>query len=155
MIWATVSSWSCFCWLYRASPSLAAKNIINLISMLAIWWCPCVESSFVLLGDGVCYDQCVLLAKISLCPASFRIPRPNLPVTPGVSWLPTFASQSPLMKSTSFLGVSSRRSYRSSRILPREHTGHSKHPHPITQEKSLHMDTTRWSILKPDCLYSL
>ena len=24
----------------------------------------------------------------SLCPASFRIPRPNLPVTPGVSWLP-------------------------------------------------------------------
>ena len=31
MIWATVSSWSCFCWLYRASPSLAAKNILNLI----------------------------------------------------------------------------------------------------------------------------
>ena len=26
MIWAAVSSWSCFCWLYRASPSLAAKN---------------------------------------------------------------------------------------------------------------------------------
>ena len=38
MIWATVSSWSCFCWLYRASPSLAAKNIINLISVLTIWW---------------------------------------------------------------------------------------------------------------------
>ena len=31
MIWATVGSWSCFCWLYRASPSLAAKNIINLV----------------------------------------------------------------------------------------------------------------------------
>ena len=31
--WATVSSWSCFSWLYRASPSLAAKNIINLISV--------------------------------------------------------------------------------------------------------------------------
>ena len=29
MIWATVSSQSCFCWLYRASPSLATKNIIN------------------------------------------------------------------------------------------------------------------------------
>jgi len=27
MIWAPVSSRSCFCWLYRASPSLAAKNI--------------------------------------------------------------------------------------------------------------------------------
>ena len=41
--------------------------------------------------------------SISLCPASFRIPRPNLPVTPGVSWLPTFAFQSPIMKRTSFL----------------------------------------------------
>ena len=30
MILATGSSWSCFCWLYRASPSSAAKNIINL-----------------------------------------------------------------------------------------------------------------------------
>ena len=43
--------------------------------------------------------------SISLCPASFRIPRPNLPVTPGVFWLPTFGFQSPIMKSTSFLGV--------------------------------------------------
>ena len=33
MIWATVSSRSCFCWLYRASPSSAAKNIINLTSV--------------------------------------------------------------------------------------------------------------------------
>ena len=64
MIWATVSSWSCFCWQYGASPSLAAKNIINLISVLTIWWCPCVESSLVLLEEGVCYDQCVLLAKL-------------------------------------------------------------------------------------------
>ena len=47
MIWATVSSQSCFCWLYRASPSLAAKNIINLISVLTIWWCPCIELSCV------------------------------------------------------------------------------------------------------------
>ena len=45
MIWATVSPWSCFYWLYRASPSLAAKNIINLILVLTIWWCPCVKSS--------------------------------------------------------------------------------------------------------------
>ena len=36
MIWATVSSWSCFCWLCRASPSSTAKNIINLILVLAI-----------------------------------------------------------------------------------------------------------------------
>ena len=35
-------------------------------------------------------------------------------------------------------------------LLPREHTGHSKHPLPTTQEKTLHMDITRWSILKSD-----
>ena len=29
--------------------------------------------------------------SISLCPASFCTPLPNLPVTPGVSSLPTFA----------------------------------------------------------------
>ena len=66
MIWATVSSRPCFCWLYRASPSLAAKNIINLISVLTIWWCPCVECSLVLVEEIVCYDQCVLLAKLLL-----------------------------------------------------------------------------------------
>ena len=41
------------------------------------------------------------------------------------------------------------------RVLPREHTGHSKHPLPTTQEMTLHMDITRWSILKSDWLYSL
>ena len=63
IIWATASSQSCFCWLYRASLSLAAKNIINLILVLTIWWCPHAELSLVLLEEGVCYDQCVLLAK--------------------------------------------------------------------------------------------
>ena len=29
------------------------------------------------------------------------------------------------------------------RVLPREHTGHSKHPFPKTQEMTLHMDITR------------
>ena len=29
-------------------------------------------------------------------------------------------------------------------VLPREHTGHSKHPLGTTQEKTLHMDITRW-----------
>ena len=33
MIWARISSWSSFCWLYRTPPSLATKNIINLISV--------------------------------------------------------------------------------------------------------------------------
>ena len=59
-------------------------------------------------------DVCSLGKTVSLCPASFCTPRSNLPVTPGVSWLPTFAFQSPIMKRTSFLGVSSKRSCRSS-----------------------------------------
>ena len=33
-------------------------------------------------------------------------------------------------------------------VLPRECGGHSKHPLPTTQEKTLHMDITRWSIQK-------
>ena len=36
------------------------------------------------------------------------------------------------------------------RVLPRKCTGHSKHPLPITQEKTLHMDITRWSTPKSD-----
>ena len=99
MIWATVSSQSCFRWLYRASPSLAAENVINLTSVPTIWWCPCVESSLVLLGEGVFSWE----NPVILCPASFCTPRPNLPVIPGVSWLPTFAFQSPVMKRISFL----------------------------------------------------
>ena len=43
---------------------------------------------------------------------------------------------------------------KANRILPREHTRHSKHPLPTTQEKTLHMDITRWSTLKSDWLRS-
>ena len=68
--WAIVSSQSYFCWLYRASPSLAAKNIINHISVLAIWWCPCVESSPVLFAmtSALSWQN-----SITVCPASFCI----------------------------------------------------------------------------------
>ena len=44
---------------------------------------------------------------------------------------------------------------KANRVLPREHTGHSKHHFPTTQEKTLHMDITRWSTPKSDWLYSL
>ena len=39
---------------------------------------------------------------------------------------------------------------KANRVLPRKCTGHSKHPLPITQEKTLHMDITRWSKPKSD-----
>ena len=44
---------------------------------------------------------------------------------------------------------------KANRVLPRECTGHSKHPLLATQEKTLHMDLTRWSTPKSDWLYSL
>ena len=44
---------------------------------------------------------------------------------------------------------------KANRVLPREHIGHTKHPLPVTQEKTLHIDITRWSTLKSDWLYSL
>ena len=39
---------------------------------------------------------------------------------------------------------------KANRVLPREHIGHSKHPLPKTQETTLYMDITRWSIVKSD-----
>ena len=44
---------------------------------------------------------------------------------------------------------------KANRVLPKEHTGHSKYPLPTTQEKTLHMDITRCSTLKSYWLYSL
>ena len=44
---------------------------------------------------------------------------------------------------------------KANRVLPRELTGHSKHPLPTTQEKTLHMDLIRWSTPKSDWWYSL
>ena len=39
---------------------------------------------------------------------------------------------------------------KANKALPKEGTGHRKHPLPTTQEKTLHMDITRWSTLKSD-----
>ena len=44
---------------------------------------------------------------------------------------------------------------KANRVLQRERTVHSKHPFPTTQEKTLHMDITRWLTPKSDWLYSL
>ena len=48
------------------------------------------------------------------------------------------------------LGLQNEAGQRLTRVLPREHTGHSKHPVPTTQEKILHMDITRRSTPKSD-----
>ena len=43
---------------------------------------------------------------------------------------------------------------KANRVLSREHTGHSKHPFPTTQETMLHMDITTRLISKSDWLCS-
>ena len=48
------------------------------------------------------------------------------------------------------LGVQNETGQRLIRLLLRECTGHGKHPLPTTQEKTVHMDITRWSIEKSD-----
>ena len=45
-------------------------------------------------------------------------------------------------------------SAKANKVLPRECTGHSKHPI-STNKRRLHMDITRWSVPKSDWLYSL
>ena len=44
---------------------------------------------------------------------------------------------------------------KANRVLPRECTSHNKQPLPTKQEKTLHMDITRWSTLKSDWSYCL
>ena len=44
---------------------------------------------------------------------------------------------------------------KANRVLPIECTGHSKHPLPTTQEKTLPMDVMRWPTPKSDWLCSL
>ena len=48
------------------------------------------------------------------------------------------------------LGIRNGAVQKANRVMPREHTGHSKHHVPTTQEKTLHMDITRWLTLKSD-----
>ena len=55
---------------------------------------------------------------------SVLTPRPNLTVIPRISWLPIFAFQSPMMKTTSFLGVSSRSLVGLHRTIQRQHLQH-------------------------------
>ena len=56
---------------------------------------------------------------------------------------------------TGKFGLGMRNEAGMNRILPRKCTGHSKHPLPTTQDKTLHMDITRWPTPKSDRLYSL
>ena len=66
---------------------------------------------------------------------------------PGVSYLDILL---PGVTGKFGFGEQNESGQRLTEVLPRKHTGHIKHPLPTTQEKTLHMGITRWSILKSD-----
>ena len=51
---------------------------------------------------------------------------------------------------TNKFGLAVQNEAKTNRILPRECTSHSKQHIPTKQEKTLHMDLTRWPIPKSD-----
>ena len=68
----SASAWSC---LIEKDPDAGKdwrqeENIMNLNSLLTIWWCPCVESSFVLLVFAMT-SKFSWQNSVSLCHASF------------------------------------------------------------------------------------
>ena len=66
-------------------------------------------------------------------------------------WKATVGSQeTPGVTGKFGLGMRNEAGQRLTRVLPRKCTGHSKHPLPTTQEKTLHMDINRWSTPKSD-----
>ena len=181
--------------------------------MLTIWWCPCVESSLVLLEEGICYDQCILEIRgeittermkgwsqnavlecnlkkdrmISVCfqgkPFNITIIQIYAPTSNNEeAEVERFSedlqrpSRTNNQKRCPFhhrgLECKRRKSRdtwsnrqvwllstkwsreKANRVLPRKLTGHSKHLLPKTQELTLHVDISRWSIPKSDWLYS-
>ena len=104
MNWTAVSSWSCFCWLYKSFSTFGCKEYnqsdfgIDHLVMSTGRVFSCVVGGGCLLWPVHSLGETL----ISFCLSSSSTPRPDLPVTPGVSWLPTFAFQSPIMKKTSF-----------------------------------------------------
>ena len=69
----------------NCSPSVAAKNIISLISVLTSWWCTFVELSLVLL------EECVFLLAKLLAFALLHFVCQGQTCTPNICWLSTFA----------------------------------------------------------------
>ena len=95
----------------RSAPSLFFFFFADCVELLHIWlqriesiwfWyynlmrSMCRAVFYVVGREHLLWPLCSFWKTLSLCPASFCSPRPNLPVNPGVSWLPTFAFQSPM-----------------------------------------------------------
>ena len=106
MIWATVSSR----FVFADCVDLLRLCLKRILSIWFQYWSSGDVHMWSVLS--CCWNRMLAMTSVfswqsylSLFPASFCTPRPNFPVTPGISWLPPFAFQSSIMKRTSFLGV--------------------------------------------------
>ena len=82
LFWLTVKSFSIFgCKEYNQSDFGIDHLVMSTCRVVS-----CVVGKGCLL-----WPICSLDKTVRLGPASFCIPRPNLPVTPSISWFPTFA----------------------------------------------------------------
>ena len=111
MIWATVSSRSCFCWLYRAFPSLVTKNIVNLILIFTDHLVMSMYKIVPIVGRGCLLWPVPSGGKtVSFCPTPFCTKGQTCLLLQVISWLSTFAFPFPMIKKISVFGVNSKRS---------------------------------------------
>jgi len=95
----------------QLAPSLIFVDCIELLHLRlkrieSIWFCYWPSSDVHVYSLLLCCWKMVFAMtsafswqnSVSLCPASFCTPKPNLPVTLGISWLPTFTCQSSMKK---------------------------------------------------------
>ena len=157
----------CRCLSFFHTPHLAVrKSCWNHSSMFRIWTC-------LTLSTASSPTQVIIISGLGQWFSNFAA----LWDYPRVLWRPTWPFRTNTQKRCPFhyrgLEFKSRKSRntwsnrqiwpwnmewnraKTNRVLPRKCTGHSKHPRPTTQEKTLHMDITRWSTPKSDWLYSL
>ena len=113
MIWATVRSRSWFYWLYRASQSSAAKNIINLIlvlvMMVMIRWYSCAELSSCVVGKGCLLQPvCSLDKTLWAFALLYFVLQGILACYSRYLLTSSFTFHPPRLTRTSFFGVSSK-----------------------------------------------
>ena len=97
-----------------------------------------------------------ILSCSTFTASSFRIWNSSSVIpSPPLALFVVMVSKAHLTSHSRMSGVQDEAGAKANRVLPRKCTGHSKQPLPTTWEKTLHMNITRWSILKSDWLYSL
>ena len=177
MTWATVNFLSCFCSLYRASPSLVAKNTPHprakekpqqdswrAKSRLESNPIPARDAWRAQTKSCVYQETPQRLSQTCLWGFECLLWRFTRPRTNTKKRCPFHHRELECKSRKSGDAWSNRQVWpwstkwsrtKANRAFPREHTNRRKHSLSTTQETALYMDITRWSIPKSYWLYSL